>query len=258
MEAALDLLRPVAVAGLRPSMWLGLGLALTVLAAVLGRRGLARRLGAATLALLAVLGAVPLGDLLLAPLEGRHPAQPDLPAIAGIVVLGGAEDLAGTAWRGQVQLHAAAERYLEAAALARRHPQARVIFTGGGRGLRAGPGRALTEADVAARVFADLGLDRAEYERGARNTLENARASLALAAPRPGEVWVLVTSAAHMPRALRAFAQAGWPDIRPWPVDFRGRPWRSGFGWGLSGNLERLKIALREHAAAAAWALGRR
>lgn len=255
MDTALDLLRPVALIALRPAAWLGLGLALTVLAALLRRRALAQRAGLATLGLLAVLGVVPLGDMLLSRLEAQHPAQPDLPVIDGIVVLGGAEDLAGTAWRGQVQLHAAAERYLEAAALARRHPQARLVFTGGGRGLRAGPGRTLTEADVAARVFADLGIDRAAYERGARNTLQNAHASLALAAPQPGEVWVLVTSAAHMPRALHSFAAAGWPDIRPWPVDFRSRPWRSGFGWGLSGNLERLEIALREHAGLAAYGI---
>lgn len=252
MDTAIDLLRPFAHLALRPGLWVGLALALTLAAALLGRRALARRAGATTLGLVALLGLVPLGDMLLVPLESRHPPDPDLPAVAGIVVLGGVEDLAGTAWYGQVQLHAGAERYLTAVALARRHPEARVVFTGGGRGRRLGSGPQMTEADVAARVFAGLGLDSAVYESGARNTEENARASLPLAAPQPGEVWVLVTSAAHMPRALAAFHAAGWPDIRPWPVDFRGRPWRSGFGWGLSGNLERLEIALREYAGLAA------
>jgi uncharacterized SAM-binding protein YcdF (DUF218 family) len=42
-------------------------------------------------------------------------------------------------------------------------------------------------------------------EGKSRNTAENARLSRALAAPGPDDVWVLVTSASHMPRAMRSF-----------------------------------------------------
>jgi uncharacterized SAM-binding protein YcdF (DUF218 family) len=41
-----------------------------------------------------------------------------------------------------------------------------------------------------------------------------------MAKPAPGAAWVLVTSAAHMPRALGVFEAAGWPMLA-YPVDFR-------------------------------------
>ena len=66
------------------------------------------------------------------------------------------------------------------------------------------------------------GLDEARviFEDRARDTHENALLSKPLAAPEPGERWLLVTSASHMPRAVGAFRQVGWPVI-PYPVDFR-------------------------------------
>ena len=58
------------------------------------------------------------------------------------------------------------------------------------------------------------------FEDRARNTYENAVFSRSLAQPRPGERWLLVTSAAHMPRAVGCFEQLGWPVIA-YPVDYR-------------------------------------
>ena len=62
------------------------------------------------------------------------------------------------------------------------------------------------------------GLDEARliFEDRARNTYENALLAKALAAPEPGERWLLVTSASHMPRAVGAFRQVGWP-VLPTP-----------------------------------------
>jgi len=42
----------------------------------------------------------------------------------------------------------------------------------------------------------------------------------ALAKPRAGETWLLVTSASHMPRSVGVFRRAGW-DAVPWPVNYR-------------------------------------
>jgi uncharacterized SAM-binding protein YcdF (DUF218 family) len=72
--------------------------------------------------------------------------------------------------------------------------------------------------------------------------------SRALARPGRGEHWLLVTSAAHMPRAVGCFERAGWPVIA-YPVDYRttGRlePW-----WDLD-----VATRLRElDQAAKAWA----
>ena len=57
-------------------------------------------------------------------------------------------------------------------------------------------------------------------ERNSRNTLENAEFSKAMAAPKAGERWLLVTSAFHMPRSVGLFRKAGF-DVEPYPVDWR-------------------------------------
>ena len=77
----------------------------------------------------------------------------------------------------------------------------------------------LPQADVAEAIFIGLGLarDRLQLERESRNTLENARASKAIASPKPGERWILVTSAYHMPRSIGIFRNVGF-QVEPYPV----------------------------------------
>ncbi len=173
-------------------------------------------LAAAAAAAAAVL---PLGPWLMRPLEERFPQIVDLPAeVDGIVVLGGSFRLGLTADRGQVSLNWTAERVTAFVALARRYPTARLIFTGGVGSLRARP---LTEADAARRLFADLGLDTARilFEGRSRNTHENALFAKELAGPEAGEVWLLITSANHMPRAVGSFRKVGFT-VTPHPVDY--------------------------------------
>jgi uncharacterized SAM-binding protein YcdF (DUF218 family) len=107
----------------------------------------------------------------------------------------------------------------EPVALLRRHPEAKLLFTGGQGSLLHG---GMTEADVARDLWLSLGVpaDRIMLETAARNTHENAVRSLALAQPKPGETWLLVTSASHMPRSMGVFRHAGWR-ITPWPVNYR-------------------------------------
>jgi uncharacterized SAM-binding protein YcdF (DUF218 family) len=57
------------------------------------------------------------------------------------------------------------------------------------------------------------------FESRSRNTRENALFSRELMRPKPGEVWLLVTSAVHMPRAMGAFRAVGWTML-PYPVDY--------------------------------------
>jgi uncharacterized SAM-binding protein YcdF (DUF218 family) len=52
--------------------------------------------------------------------------------------------------------------------------------------------------------------DRITLEDYSRNTVENAVYSKAIV-PKPGERWLLVTSAYHMPRAIAVFRKAGFP-----------------------------------------------
>jgi len=165
--------------------------------------------------------ALPLHQWVQAPLEDRFARPAGEPAhVDGIVVLGGAVEQNLTEARGIPALNGAAERMTEAVALMRRHPEARLVFTGGQGSLVHG---GVTEADVAAALWRDLGVpaDRIVLEREARNTWENAVLTLKLVQPKPGETWLLITSASHMPRAMGVFRRAGWTAIIPWPVNYR-------------------------------------
>jgi uncharacterized SAM-binding protein YcdF (DUF218 family) len=163
---------------------------------------------------------LPLDQLALLPLEDRFPQVTDPPAHAdGIVVLGGATDPMMTADRGIPSLNDAAERMTAAVALARRYPDARLVFTGGQGELL--PGR-VSEADVARDLFVSLGIapSRLTLEGTSRNTWENAILTKALVNPQPGQTWILVTSAAHMPRSVGIFRRIGW-QMLPWPVGYK-------------------------------------
>lgn len=216
------------------------------LAAVAGRQHLARRL-ASFVALAAILiGFLPLGEWLLAPLENRFPSNVALPAEAtGIIVLGGAMSPTLTATWGQPELNDAADRLTSFAYLAGLYPNAQLVFTGGNGHIN---DQDYPEADSAQILFEQLGLsDRAViYESKSRNTGENARNSKLLVQPKPEEAWILVTSAYHMPRAVGVFSQNGWP-VTPYPVDHRsqsGNLLRVQFDF--SGNLSLLSVAVRE------------
>ncbi|MEA2869161.1 MAG: hypothetical protein QOE39_3876 [Bradyrhizobium sp.] len=181
---------------------------------------LGRKLMVASIALLAICGFSPLGNLVLYPLESRFPpwdathGAPD-----GIVVLGGAIDPDVSAAHGTAAFTHAADRMIEAAALARQYPNARIIFSGGSANLVSDDAR---EADYAAGVFESLGIprERLTMERRSRNTQESAEFSKAIAAPKSGERWLLLTSAFHMPRSVGLFRKAGFA-IEPCPVDWR-------------------------------------
>lgn len=207
---------------------------LFLLAALAGLLGLAlrrRRAGTVLLAagvlLMAVCTALPIGLWLMLPLENRFPRPAAYPErIDGAIVLGGGINGVITEARGVPTFGDTMERFATLPELARRYPDARVIFTGGPPWH--GPGTPIPEAAVIERFLRQQGLprNRVLLEDRARSTRENALFSLPLARPQPGERWLLVTSASHMPRAMGVFRQAGWPELQPWPVDYRtaGRP----------------------------------
>jgi uncharacterized SAM-binding protein YcdF (DUF218 family) len=176
----------------------------------------------ASLILLAIFGFSPLANALMLPLEQRFPAWDESRgAPAGIIVLGGAFDTVVAARRDDIPLTEAAERMTASAALARKYPQARLIFTGGtGTLLYDGP----TEGELARRFYASLGIaaDRITIEEESRDTAENAVLTRPLADPKPGEHWLLVTSAYHMPRAIGTFRRVGFA-VEAYPVDYRTR-----------------------------------
>jgi uncharacterized SAM-binding protein YcdF (DUF218 family) len=200
-----------------------------------------------SLVLLVIAGLSPLGNALILPLEDRFPPwNPSHGAPDGIVVLGGAISPGVSEARNAIALDEAAERITATAELARRYPDARIIFSGGSGALleREGP-----EAPFAVRQLMALGVahDRITAEEQSRNTLENAAYARLLANPKPGERWLLVTSAYHMPRAIAAFRAEDFA-VDAYPVDWRTRgagDLQRGFST-LSEGLRRTDAATRE------------
>lgn len=238
---------PVAKLGwtlLAPShllLWLVL---LTAIALIAGRPRLGRWLTIATAALFVLFGVLPTGDWLAQQLEDQYPRPATLPAhVDGIVDLGG-----GLGTDILVERHAPAAALSEARLvstfeLARRYPDARVVFSGGwGR---------FADAVAAAYVFGQMGLDpaRLTLESRSRDTFENLLFTKRLVHPSPGQTWVLATSAIQMPRAMMVARRLGWPMI-PWPTDYLTRP--SGHMrpmadfLDITGNLARADAALHE------------
>ena len=249
--------KTIGIALLPANFLIGIGL-LGAILQVTRLANLGRKLLIASVVLLAVCGFSPIGDLLLHPLEARFPPwDPARGAPDGIIILGGAIDADLSASHGTVVFTRAADRVIEAAALARQYPKARIIFSGGSASLTDGP----READYATAVFERLGVarDRLVMERQSRNTTENAEFSRQLAAPKSGERWLLVTSAYHMPRSIGIFRKVGFP-VEPYPVD-----WRTGgpgdlleFTPFVLDGLEHTEIAVREYLGLVAyWISGR-
>lgn len=205
-----------------------------------------RRLGRASVTLgvivLVVCGLFPVGRWAARPLETRF-LPPQLPAaVDGVVLLGGnirtgviqrPDDLAN------VSQHVVA--FVE---LARRYPTARLVFTGG-----APPHitNAQSEADAVRPLLVALGIDLARvlFEETARNTMENAERSKQLAQPKPGEHWLLIASAVHMPRAVGVFRAQDWPVIA-YPVDLPPQPPDAILSLALAPNLVSLTRAAHE------------
>lgn len=209
------------------------------------------RLGRAFVAIAAVglcIGAFsPLANILLLPLEERFPPQPILVGDPdGIVILGGALDTLASRGRSFPAVERPAERIMAVPELARRYPDARIVISGG----TAGEPPEASEAAVTSRLLEEFGVaaKRMEIEGRSLNTWQNAVNSYEVALPKEGERWLLVTSAAHMPRAIGAFRKAGWSGIVAYPVDWETDGKASRWRWFTSASqgLSRVDAAVRE------------
>jgi uncharacterized SAM-binding protein YcdF (DUF218 family) len=196
--------------------------------------GRARILLAMSAAALILVAIAPVGYWLLIPLEARFPApDPTLPASPyGIIALGGDSG----------------HRLATLAHLSQTFPEAHLVYSG--RGDRA----------AAVNDLRREHLDPAHVmlETRSRTTLENAKDSAQLVKPRPDEHWLLITSAAHMPRAIGCFRAAGFR-VAAYPVDFvtrnEGPPGYGGRGPARLGEqrLAQLDDAVKEWIGLAAY-----
>jgi len=202
---------------------------------------------ATAVVLLAIAAFSPLGGLLLRPLEDRFPLPgAELPSPTGIIVLGGVLDEDISLARKSPALLPSVSRLTGAFVLARRYPQARIIFTGGNASLYPTD---LSEADGARDFLLSLGLppERMTFETKSKNTWENAIYTRDLVQPKANETWLLVTSAWHMPRSMGIFRQAGF-NVTAYPVDYRtyGDARDKRFTYVVLDELTDLDLAMHE------------
>ncbi|MCX8569359.1 MULTISPECIES: YdcF family protein [Hyphomicrobiales] len=221
-------------------------LAAGLVASLFGWRRLFRATALLSFLVLALATWTSLGSLMLNPLEERFPRPPQPARVDGIVVLGGGFEGAINLARGGYELNSGGDRMVETAVLARRYPDAKVVISGGtGTLVLEGEG----DADTAPRLLEALGVsrDRMILEGRSRNTYENAVFSKEMVTPKPGETWLLVTSAFHMPRSMALFAKAGF-QVVAWPVDYRtsGQEGVGLFTDNPADSLQNTTMALRE------------
>ena len=161
--------------------------------------------------------------------------------------------------RGQTVFDEGGERVTEAVVLAKRYPQARVVYTSGSSSFA---GETSTEALQARKFMSQMGIapERVTIEDKSRNTDENARFTAAIVHPQPSQRWIVVTSAFHMPRSMGVFEKAGFHPIA-YPVAFRTRGrWPDDLRLTFEPvrNLRIFEIAVHEWIGLAAyWASGR-
>ena len=148
--------------------------------------------------------------------------------------------------RGGYELNSSGDRFVEAAILGARHPEAKVVVTGGtGTIILEGEADGTTAPKLLTRL--GIGPERLILESQSRNTYENAVFTKEIVNAKPGETWLLVTSAFHMPRSVGLFRKAGF-DVVPWPSDYRtsGRETIGIAQDNPQDSLQNTSMALRE------------
>jgi len=189
-------------------MPVGLVLILLLAALLFLRRGMQRTAGGLLLSAVALLwlaSAPFVAERFYRALEGRYPplALQDVPQGGCIVLLGGTVSPALPP-RVNMEFNDSVDRVYQAARLYRAGKAPYVIVTGGNQPWSAAP---WTEADLIRELLVEWGVpQKAIFLEGtSRNTRENAVYSKNIIDSIHCETPLLVTSAAHMPRAVAAF-----------------------------------------------------
>jgi uncharacterized SAM-binding protein YcdF (DUF218 family) len=241
-------LSKILVVALQAESWILFGMLVTIWFSYRHQRRASLIAGAITAGVTFGLSLFPLGYPLIHGLEQRYPASPSLLQVDGVIILSGGELPARSRYWKQSQMNGSAERLIFGASLARQFPEAKIVFSGGSARLRDQLGDGPVEGHVARDLLLGLGVssNRLVIEDRARNTYENAIFLYDLVKPKPDETWVLVTSAFHMSRSMRSFKRAGWSNVSAYPVDYQTGAFSDGIGWGISGHLTMLNVALKE------------
>jgi uncharacterized SAM-binding protein YcdF (DUF218 family) len=169
-----------------------------------------------------------------------------------VIVLGGGLDPDATETSGRPEYNAAGDRILRGYELLRDGHARNALISGGSLDPRP---EAVIEATVLSRQLQEWGIEpgRIFTEGTSRNTRENAVESEKIIRQQGWKTLLLVTSAAHMPRAYGCFAAVG---IRPdtFLADVRSPPGKRAPSWLPRGyHLSASSDALRELAGRAVY-----
>ena len=227
-----------------PSHVLALMILATALCLVLRWRRPAWIFGVLTILILLTVGVSPLPVMAVQALENQYPRPPWPAHVDGVLMLGSGFDTGLLRIRHAPQTNIGAYRLVEGYAAARHYPDARIVFSGGSGALR---GQRFSEAETARIILEEMGLDpkRLVLEARSRNTYENIVFTKEIVKPKPGQVWLLATSAIHMPRAMAIARKQGWPMV-PWPTDYFTAPNSKGDWLFVADNLGMADYAVHE------------
>jgi uncharacterized SAM-binding protein YcdF (DUF218 family) len=197
-----------------PPASLALGMLAAGVLLLFGLRRLAGVVAALAVAELLVLALPPVSDVLMASLQDQtlvHAKAAPACCYDVIVVLGGGIAPAKPPLIPDPHLTDSADRIWHAARLYRRGVAPRIIVSGGGN-------TEMSEAEAMRLFLTDLGipLEVVTLEGASFNTIENIRHVRTLV--KDGRI-ALVTSASHMPRAMRLARTAGL-NVSAFPTDW--------------------------------------
>lgn len=186
---------------------------------VLGKR-LSKPCLIAGLSLLALMSNPLIINLILKKWEAKPVLKDELPLAKTAVVLGGIIGY-GQEPSDQIHLNGNSERLEEAISLYHAGLIRRIIFSGGSGALGKGE---IKEAEVLREFIIERGVapDDLILEANSSNTYQNARETALILDKMDFKERsvILITSAFHMPRALRCFKKQGINTIS-YPVDFK-------------------------------------
>ena len=162
----------------------------------------------------------PIGNYLIYQIEKEYHSNIQIPEkLDGILILGGATNALMFKEYNQINVNDSAERLIESVKIIKKFKNSKVIFSGGSGILNRSD---LGHSQVAKSFYSLMGLntDKIIFENKSKNTFENILFSKNIAKPKNNDRWLLITSAAHMKRAILVGLKQDWYLI-PYAVDFQ-------------------------------------